>query len=70
MKEEGDIEKAITFLQKYLTDFYDNADYIAHLGAYLVKINRNKEGKELLIKAKSMKNYPLWVDKWIETADK
>lgn len=42
----------------------------AHLGAYLVKINRNKEGKELLIKAKSMKNYPLWVDKWIETADK
>lgn len=66
LKEDKKVKEAIIFLNNNIDKFYNNADYIAHLGAYMILSGDKKEGKMNLYKAKSMDKCPNWVDSWIK----
>ena len=67
-REEGQITKAIEFLNRYLIIGNKSGNYLAHLGAFYVMINQNKKGLFFLQQAKLNKVYPEWTNLWINKA--
>ena len=70
LKEENRINDAINFLKNNITKFPENNPFMSHLGAYLIMDNQLYEGLLILNKVKETKNYPIWVDDWINKAQK
>ena len=65
LKEEGYIKEAVQYLKNNFNIGKDSGDFLAHLGAYSIMINQKTNGLYLLHQAKQKKEYPRWVDIWI-----
>lgn len=69
-KAEGDIAKAVEYLQRHLDEGKNSGEYLAHYGAFSIMEGHVKEGLIILNQAKTKKKYPLWTDMWIHKAHK